>query len=141
MQGSENLWNEDQLLIEMEKMQDQIDLLYGEKDQWRQEALQGQQTISELSSQVSILKSELQKRSEKIEKLTGADLVLEENKQLKKENILHEKMMQAEADISAARQKEAEIDSLIKDGVRRRTSWLKKEYERSNKAIQIKANR
>ena len=105
MQGSENLWNEDQLLIEMEKMQDQIDLLYGEKDQWRQEALQGQQTISELSSQVSILKSELQKRSEKIEKLTGADLVLEENKQLKKENILHEKMMQAEADISAARQR------------------------------------
>lgn len=94
MQGSENLWNEDQLLVEMEKMQDQIDLLHGEKDQWRQEALQGQQTISELSLQVSILKSELQKRSEKIEKLTGAYLVLEENKQLKKEN--RELILQAE---------------------------------------------
>lgn len=58
-----------------------------------------------------------------------------------KENILHEKMMQAEADISAARQKEAEIDSLIKDGVRRRTSWFKKEYERRNREMQIKANR
>ena len=171
MQESENLWNEEQLLIEMEKMQDQIDLLHGEKDQWRQETLRGQQTISELSSQVSLLKSELQKKSEKIEKLTGAEMVLEENNQLKKENRelilkaekavkeadtmarsckqeisqkesdLREKMMQAQADISAARQKEAEIDSLIKDGVRRQTSWLKEEYESRNMAIQIKANR
>ena len=165
MTGSGGLWNEDQLLTEMEKMQDQIDSLMGEKDGCKQEALQRQQTISELSSQVSLLKNELQKKAEKIEKLNGADLVLAENEKLKKMNrdlILKEEGTRKEAEalvrnckdeysrkeerlkiregkletqIVSVSEKEKELDQLIRQEARNRTSSLQRRFEKETREM------
>ena len=93
MKESENLKNDDQLLSMMEEMQDQIEEL--EKNLQAQIEINSEQqkTISELSSEKLILKSEVQKKSEtiisqneQIEKLSESDLVLKRNEKLEKEN-------------------------------------------------------
>ena len=96
MNVSENLWNEDELLEQLEQMQDQIEKLQAEKEeiiQYRRAAekwhmAQEQKHSSEILALQSALQqaqSKLQEQSDQIVKLSGADLILQENEQLKSE--------------------------------------------------------
>ena len=97
MKGSENLWNEDELLAQLEEMQDQIDSLLKEKDDLAREAkeqdkqLQDQEQMSssersKLQSALQQAQKKMQEQSEQIVKLSEADLILKDNKRLKEEN-------------------------------------------------------
>ena len=76
----------DELLEMLEEMQ-------GENEDLQDHISEAQRTISQLSSESSVLKNELQKKSEtivalnaRIEKLNGSDLVLKQNEQLVRQN-------------------------------------------------------
>jgi len=97
MKGSENLWNEDELLAQLEEMQDQIDSLLKEKDDLTREAkekdkqLQDQEQMSssersKLQSALQQAQKKMQEQSEQIVKLSEADLILKDNEKLKEEN-------------------------------------------------------
>lgn len=97
MKGSENLWNEDELLAQLEEMQDQIDSLLKEKDDLTREVkekgeqLQDQEQMSssersKLQSALQQAQKKMQEQSEQIVKLSEADLVLKDNEKLKEEN-------------------------------------------------------
>ena len=85
MSDLENLKDEE-LLLMLEETMDKAELLQNQNSE-------AQQTILNLSSEVSMLKKELQKKSEtivflneKIEKYSESDLVLKKNEELKSEN-------------------------------------------------------
>ena len=97
MKESENLWNEDELLAQLEDMQDQIDSLLKEKDDLTREAkekdkqLQDQEHMSssersKLQSALQQAQKKMQEQSEQIVKLSEADLILKDNERLKEEN-------------------------------------------------------
>lgn len=93
MNATENLWNDDELLNELERMQDQVEELLAENRNLRGSFSQAQQMISEHSLTISELKSTLQSKSEKIVELNGqlknqqtAERVLRENRELKNRN-------------------------------------------------------
>ena len=78
MIGSESLWNEEDLLREMEAMQDQIEELQ----------LKDRQHLSEISDLRSMLQQaqrKIQEQSERIVRMNSADLILKDNEKLKEE--------------------------------------------------------
>ena len=93
-----------------------------------------ERTISELSSQISILKSELQKLADKIETQNNADLLKKENEQLKREN------ERIKNDNDRITKKNEELFLLVDktaklyDGVRP----LVRAIEASNEAVEVK---
>lgn len=70
----------------IENQKEQIDLLKAELDSKKEEILSLQKQKSESSSTISMLKKELQMKTEKIERLNSADLILKENERLKEDN-------------------------------------------------------
>ena len=97
MKGSETLWNEDELLTQMEQMQDQIDQMgrekdelvrvIGEKDTLLEELEQTNSSeISKLQLALQQAQRKLQEQSEQIVTLSGADVILQDNERLKDEN-------------------------------------------------------
>ena len=108
MKESEALWNEDELLAQMEQMQDQIDQLGREKARLIRELAEKDTRMEELeqtnSSEISKLQSalqqaqrKLQEQSAQIVKQSGADLILHDNEKLKEENrrLINEKEQSA----------------------------------------------
>ena len=98
MKGSEGLWNEDELLTQMEQMQDQIDQLEQEKDELSRTLAEKEILLEKLeqtsSSEISKLQStlqqaqrKLQEQSDQIVTLSGADVILRDNEKLKEENV------------------------------------------------------
>lgn len=94
---SENLWNEDELLTQLEQAQDQIDQLQDDIDnlsrmidEKNEQLLHQRQTssseISKLQSALQQAQSKIQEQSDQIVKLNGADLIVRDNEQLKSEN-------------------------------------------------------
>jgi len=63
MNDLENLKREDELLTMLEEMQDQIDNLQKNLETETYKNLENSREISELSSENSVMKSELQKKS------------------------------------------------------------------------------
>ena len=97
MNDSENLKREDELLTMLEEMQDQIDNLQKNLETETCKNLENSRKISNLSSENSMMKKELQKKSETIKslnetigKLSESDLILKENEELKKQNLILE---------------------------------------------------
>lgn len=97
MKGSEDLWNEEDLLTQMEEMQDQIEQLQQEKESLQRKVTERTDLYSQLerSSLSEILKlrsalqqaqKKLQEQSDQIVRLSGADLILQDNERLKEEN-------------------------------------------------------
>lgn len=97
MKGSEDLWNEEDLLTQMEEMQDQIEQLQQEKESLQDEVTERTDHYSQLErsslSEISKLQStlqqaqkKLQEQSDQIVRLSGADLILQDNERLKEEN-------------------------------------------------------
>ena len=96
MNVSENLWNEDELLEQLEQMQDQIEKLQAENEEiitYRREAeIWHMEQEQKLSSEISALQltlqqaqNKLQEQSAQIVRLNNADLILKENEKLQKE--------------------------------------------------------
>ena len=113
----------DELLTMMEDLQDEVETLQNQQSE-------AQQKISRLSSENSLLKSELQKKSgiivslnERIEKLSGSDLVLKQNDRLRKQN--EELRQNAE---NTRREAETTI-SVFKEQADREVKTVKAEYE------------
>lgn len=106
-----------------EDLQDEVETLQNQQSEARQK-------ISRLSSENSLLKSELQKKSgiivslnERIEKLSGSDLVLKQNDRLRKQN--EELRQNAE---NTRREAEATI-SAFKEQADSEVKTVKAEYE------------
>ena len=96
MNGSENLWSDDELLTQMEAMQSQIEKLKEEntelirqKKELRELSQYQKQKHSsealELQSALREAERKIQEQSEKIVRLNNADLILKENERLKNE--------------------------------------------------------
>ena len=156
LRSSEN----EEMLQMLEEMQDQIESLQTDNSK-------AQQMISQISSENSILKSELQKKSEmivslngQIEKLSGSDIVLKQNEQLRQLNSrlqLSEKQTKEKAEaevmsvkenarlqITAAQQKaDAFIESLESRGskVANRETTVKCREQSLDAEIDQEANR
>lgn len=127
MNGSESLWNEEELLTQMEEMQDQIESqentissLTSTMDSMKESEKADKEKIRQLSSEVSDLKSALlmakkkiHEQSEQIVKLNGSDLLVQENENLRNS-------------ISAVR---AEISS------------VKEEYKKKEHALEVEKKR
>ena len=97
MTESRNLWNEDELLSQLEEAQDYIEQLQDDNDNLSRAFEIKKQELTELkqtsSSEISKLQSALQQAQKKIQeqrdqivKLNGADLILKDNEKLKSEN-------------------------------------------------------
>jgi DNA repair exonuclease SbcCD ATPase subunit len=97
MTESRNLWNEDELLSQLEEAQDQIDQLQNRVDGLMDVINKKNEQLTKLrwenSSEISKLQSVLQQAQNKIQeqrdqivKLNGADLILKDNEKLKSEN-------------------------------------------------------
>ena len=141
MKGSESLWNEEELLAEMEQMQDQIEQLQQKNAVLSQTAaeiegrLQNQEQTS--SSEILRLRSalqqsqkKLQEQSERIVRLSEADLILQENEKLKEvnERLRSEK---EETKRKAALEAEAAEEKIKRRGndILRRQETLRKKEE------------
>ena len=126
-----SLWNEDELLTQLEEAQDQIDQLQGRVDGLTQVINKKNEQITELrrenSSETSKMQSvlqqarkKIQEQSDQIVKLNGADLILKDNEKLKSENarIVNEKLVSENDRImkEAARVVEADKAQLQKKG-------------------------
>ena len=131
--------NDEEVLTMLEEMQDQIENLENQN-------LEAQQMISTISSENSILKKELQKKSEmivslngKIAKLNESDLVLKKNEQLETLNgelRLREKntRKEAEASILAVKEKaQADIDATREKYEKKESRLMDREYAVSQK--------
>lgn len=135
MNESENLKNDDQLLEMMEEMQDQIERVETELQEEQAKNLEAQKVISKISSENSILRSEVQKKSERIEKQSESDLVLKENGKLKQQNeelAKNEKKAreQAEATVTAVKKQASEDIEAIRLECNKRVSSL---FERESR--------
>ncbi len=97
MTESRNLWNEDELLSQLEEAQDYIEQLQDDNGNLSRAFEIKKQELTELkqtsSSEISKLQSALQQAQKKIQeqrdqivKLNGADLILKDNEKLKSEN-------------------------------------------------------
>ena len=97
MKESRSLWNEDELLSQLEEAQDYIEQLQDDNDNLSRAFEIKKQELTELkqtsSSEISKLQSALQQAQKKIQeqrdqivKLNGADLILKDNEKLKSEN-------------------------------------------------------
>ena len=73
---------QNQMIEDLKKQNQDQAMIIEEKDETIQEQ---QKEMSESSSIISTLKNELQKKSEQIEKLNSADLILKDNERLKEE--------------------------------------------------------
>ena len=77
----------DQMIEDLKKQNQDQAMIIEEKDKTiLQMEEEHQKQMSESSSIISMLKSELQQKSELIEKLNSADLILKDNERLKEEN-------------------------------------------------------
>ena len=141
MSVSESLWNEDELLTQMEQMQDQIEDLEQERQELKEE-LEGKNALLEEqeqanSSEILQLQSALQQalkkvqeQSEQIVKMNGADLILQDNEKekeaarveeackkrlQKKEDDLKDKYHKAEERELQAKKKELQADDLVRN--------------------------
>ena len=135
--------NDEEVLTMLEEMQDQIENLENQN-------LEAQQMISTISSENSILKKELQKKSEmivslngKIAKLNESDLVLKKNEQLENLNgelRLREKntRKEAEASILAVKEKaQADIDATREKYEKKESRLMDREYAVSQKEKEV----
>lgn len=97
MKGSESLWNEEELLTQMEQMQDQIEQLQQDRlelleniadreNLLTQQERQNSSEISKLQSALLQAQKKLQEQSDQIVRLSEADLILQDNEKLKEEN-------------------------------------------------------
>ena len=123
--------NVDELLTMLEEMQDQNDNLQELLKTEKEKSSEAQETISNLSSENSLLRSELQRKSEiivsqneKLGMLQKSDQVLEENLRLRKSNsVLKEQnsriKKEAEAEVAAAKQKAADTMAALSDREKR----------------------
>ena len=97
MTESRNLWNEDELLSQLEEAQDYIEQLQDDNGNLsrafeikKQELTKLKQTssseISKLQSALQQAQKKIQEQRDQIVKLNGADLILKDNEKLKSEN-------------------------------------------------------
>ena len=148
MKGSEDLWNGEDLLTQMEEMQDQIEQLQQEK-----ESLQGKVTertdlysllersslseISKLQSALQQAQKKLQEQSDQIVRLSGADLILQDNERLKEEN----RRLQSEKDETEKRvAREAEAAKAKaqrqEEALKRREAVAEQKQQEARKAVE-----
>ena len=165
---SENLWNEDELLTQLEQAQDQIDQLQDDLDslsrmidEKNEQLFQQRQTssseISKLQSALQQAQNKIQEQSDQIVKLNGADLILRDNAKLKNENdrlmsennrIMKEAAHAEEAAKLRLQEKDKELQHRITAAQKAEaTAWerfartdCRWEYERSLSASQTKWN-
>ena len=129
MKGSENLWNEEDLLTQMEQMQDQIEQLQQDKEDLQktisareehlsQQERQSSSEISKLQSALQQAQKKLREQSEQIVRQSEADLILQDSERLKEENgklrseneeIRRKAAREAEADKAQIREQEMEL--------------------------------
>lgn len=136
MSVSESLWNEDELLTQMEQMQDQIEDLEQERQELKEE-LEGKNALLEEqeqanSSEILQLQSALQQalkkvqeQSEQIVKMNGADLILQDNEKLKRENVrLHQEKERSEKEA-------ARVEEACKKRLQKKEDDLKDKYHKA----------
>ena len=148
MKGSEDLWNEEDLLTQMEEMQDQIEQLQQEKESLQRKVTERTDLYSQLerSSLSEILKlrsalqqaqKKLQEQSDQIVRLSGADLILQDNERLKEENgrLRSEK---DETEKRAAREAEAAKAKAQRqeEALKRREAVAEQKQQEARKAVE-----
>ena len=134
MNDLENLKNDDQLLLMMEEMQNQKEELQTNFQEEREINSKAQKTISKISSENSILKNEVQKKSERIKKMCEDDLVLKKNEELEKENLKIQNLMKMTKEEEEAGAKvEAAKNRAIED-----IDKIKREYDTKESVLSEK---
>ena len=142
---SENSWNIEDLVSQMEVMQkenESLNLLLNQKEEQIQQL---SSEISEMQSVLPTLKNELQKKSDQIVKLNSADLILKENVMLKEKDRqrlkeLNRAKTDAETEVRACKNDYNAYKAVLDRNYDERFHDLKNKFDNENKALRSDLN-